>query len=282
MGNTWASDFARDFAPAAHLKYISQHVYPGGSGRDMTDAAAGRSKLLDPAMAQLYQTLHDSFVPAAVENNLPFRVDEANSAFLGGGKDVSNTFASALWGLDFLYWWAQHGATGINLHTGVKTTPDETTIQQGYDLFWQSSSGFKMHPLGYAVKAFDIGTHGKMIPLTLLFAKDTLNLTAYAVVTSDNELYFTVINKENGPDARDAAVTLDAGQGRTRAIALFLTAPHNDIATTSDITLGDGAIGPDASWSGNWTTLQAGSDAWRFILHLPAGSAAVVKCTTGQ
>ena len=51
-----------------------------------------------------------SFVPQAISNALPYRLEEVNNYFNGGATNVSNTFASALWGLDFMYWWAAHGA----------------------------------------------------------------------------------------------------------------------------------------------------------------------------
>ena len=44
---------------------------------------------------------------------------ETNS-FYGGGKDgVSNSFAAALWTLDYLLVLASYGCAGVNMETGV-------------------------------------------------------------------------------------------------------------------------------------------------------------------
>lgn len=59
-------------------------------------------------------------VRAAVEvahrRGLPFRVDELNNVSCGGAPGVSNTFASALWGLDTLFNMAKVGVDGVNIH----------------------------------------------------------------------------------------------------------------------------------------------------------------------
>src|SRR5947209_1525845 len=54
--------------------------------------------------------------------HLPYRIAECNSVFGGGKKGVSNTLASALWGLDFMFVLAEQGAAGVNFHTGGKAT----------------------------------------------------------------------------------------------------------------------------------------------------------------
>jgi hypothetical protein len=271
--SAWAGDFAKDIGTGGtHLKLISQHLYPGGNAEKMTDAAAGREHILSTEMIKSYQKSYDSFVPAAMAAKLPYRIEEANSVFHGGAKDISNSFASALWGLDFMYWWAEHGASGINFHTGVRTATDDTQIPGGYDLFWDSPSGFKTHPMGYAVKAFDLGSHGRIVPVTIGAAPADMNLTAYAVVSSTHELFVTIINKENGKSARDAEITLNLGPGSRHCRAITLRSPKNDIADLINTTLGDHSIAPDATWAGEWTDVPG------LTLNVPASSATIVRC----
>ena len=46
---------------------------------------------------------------------LRYRLTESND-YLTGVPGASNAFASALWALDHLHWWAAHGAAGVNFH----------------------------------------------------------------------------------------------------------------------------------------------------------------------
>jgi hypothetical protein len=279
QASAWAAEFAKDPRPAGHVKFITQHAYPGGDALTM-NADAGRQRLVNPVMIQRYQAMYDSFVPATIDSKLGFRIEEANSAFHGGAKDVSNTFASALWGLDFLYWWTQHGVQGVNFHTSVRVTTDVGQIPQGYDLFWKSPAGWGVHPLAYAVKAFEVGSHGSCVPVTIV-SKDEINLTAYAVTAENGDLYVTLINKENGPDGHDATVLVDAGATRITAAVQRLTSPNGDLAAKTGTTLGDAAIAADGSWTGQWTPVPASPEPGRFKVDLPACSAAVVRCGAG-
>ena len=54
---------------------------------------------------------------AARRHGVSMRVSEANSAICGGVAQVSNTFASALWGTDALFGFLKAGATSVNMHT---------------------------------------------------------------------------------------------------------------------------------------------------------------------
>ena len=48
----------------------------------------------------------------------PYRMDEGNSCFGGGRKDVSDAYASALWAADYILRVACAGFAGVNLHGG--------------------------------------------------------------------------------------------------------------------------------------------------------------------
>ncbi|MGH8022739.1 MAG: hypothetical protein ACRED1_04100, partial [Limisphaerales bacterium] len=114
----WARQFAQDFGKSGLLAFLTQHDYPGGNGARATNCAAARDRMLSPAWLAHYQKVYQRFGAAALANGLPFRFDEANSFYNGGARNVSDTFAAALWGLDYLHWWAAHGASGVNFHTG--------------------------------------------------------------------------------------------------------------------------------------------------------------------
>ncbi|MGA8042395.1 MAG: hypothetical protein WCA37_06285 [Terracidiphilus sp.] len=55
---------------------------------------------------------------AARSVGLPYRMSEGNSCWNGGQPGVSDTLASALWGLDAMLRFASLGCAGVNLHGG--------------------------------------------------------------------------------------------------------------------------------------------------------------------
>jgi len=271
----WSRQFADDFAKSGLIQYITQHDYPGGDSRRATNVVVARDKMLSPAWLDHYEKFYNAFAANALSNGLPYRYDEANSFYDGGAKDVSDTFASALWGLDLLHWWAAHGASGINFHTGDKVAARDMNKPCRYATFWTSSQGYNVHPIGYGIKAFDLGGHGNTLPLTI---SDTagLDLTAYAVRNDGGKLFVTIINKEHGADGRSADVAINAMGTGGRGQVIFLSVPNGDVAAKSGVTLGGVSIEDNGSWNGEWTPLKVnGTTPCRVIV--PAASAAVVQ-----
>src|SRR5207249_726675 len=160
------------------------HAYPGKSAEKVTDDAAARASMLSEAWHESYQAMHDAFVPAALANGLSFRLEEANSFFHGGAKNVSDSYASALWVLDFLHWWAAHDANGINLHTLDSLTSQGPESGCKYAVFRSASGGYSVRPMAYGIKAFDLGCHGRLVPVKSAGGK----INAYAVLGADRSL----------------------------------------------------------------------------------------------
>ena len=232
----WASDFAKDFAHDKRIAMVTQHQYPAGSGRVATNIVAACKKLLSTNLVTAFQKLYDNFVPAVLASGLQYRLEEANSYSNGGAAGSSDAYASALWGLDYMYWWATHGAQGINFHTGGYVD-GMRPAEAKYVVFWNSPEGFAVRPLGYAIKAFDLGGHGQLVPVSFQSNTNQINLTAYGVLSKEDRLHITLINKETDR-TRDASVTLAPGNSYTRGQVMFLTAPQNDITATAGVTLG--------------------------------------------
>jgi hypothetical protein len=274
--NFWSRDLVNDVGGETSprlLHLVTQHSYPGGNAQKLTDPAAGREMMLSPKIDESYQKFYDVFVPAAREHGLPYRLEESNSMFHGGASGVSNSFACALWGLDFAYWWAEHGAVGVNFHTGNHIVENERQIPGGYDTFWTTPNGFKVHPIGYALKAFSLGGHGRIVPAGMT-KPDDFNLVAYAIAGSNGQKYVTIINREIGEKAREATVELDGGG--VRAELVTLAAPRNDEAAIDGVTLGDSLINREGAWEGRWQAVQPVHEA-HFVIHVPPTSAVVVK-----
>jgi len=249
----WTGELVRDVGGTPMLKLVTQHSYPGGNATKVTNAAHARRILLSPEIDAGYEAFYATFAPAAIEKHLPYRLEEANSFFHGGAPGVSNSFASALWALDYLYWWASHDAAGINFHTNNAIVADEQKIPGGYDTFWAGPNGFKVHPIGYGEKAFTLAAPGgRLVPVKIAGANG-VNVVAYATLAADGTRYVTVINRESGEAGRAIAATTGMGDGASNAESLTLAAPNNDEAALTGVTLGGQMIGSAGNWNGRWT-----------------------------
>ena len=274
----WARQFMQDFGRSNHVVLITEHLYAGGAGGKVPTPEIGRDRMLGDtgisnSFPKAYQKLYDSFVPMALSNGLPYRLEEVNNYFNGGATNVSNTFASALWGLDFMYWWAEHHAMGLNFHTGDRVAAGYTLLPSKYTAFFSTTNGYMVRPLGYGIKAFDLGGHGRFVPVTMSGA-DHLNLRVHAVSGEDKNIYLTLINNEHGNSAKDVDVTIAPPLNAMEAI--YLTAPNGDVAATSGVTLGGAEIGNDGSWNGKWSPLESRTGS-RAVVHVPAATAVIVK-----
>ncbi len=274
----WASDFARDFGKSGLLDFVTQHAYFGGDSRKVADAGAARDAMLSPAWVDRYDGFYKAFAADAVSSGLRYRLEETNNFSEGGVDGASNSFAAALWALDYLHWWAAHGAAGVNFHNRrwilncvIYPAARSATGPAGE----AGAEEFNVRPIGYGIKAFDFGGHGNIVPLRIS-NPDHLNLTAYAT-RDGHRLAVTIINKEHAAgEHRSAAVTIDAQGLSDGAETMSLAAPDGDASAKAGITLGGGEIGRDGSWNGRWTPVEREKGSG-YRIDVPAATAVVLR-----
>ena len=268
---SWSRNFAQDFAATGRVAALVQHEYPGGNGAWFSGAIA-RDQLLSRAWLENYDRLYQSFATAAILRGLPYRLEETNN-FTGGAKDASDTFAAALWALDYLHWWAAHGAAGINFHN--RRWILNTTIYPVNTDDDGLKSGYEIHPIAYGIKAFDVGGHGRTAPVSITGNPDALNMTAYAVQQRDT-IFVTVINKKDfGDRPVDAKVSITLPAQCKTAATMFLVPESGALDAKTGITLGGAQIFSNA-WEGKWIPVPL-SGAARCAVNLPGGAAVVVR-----
>jgi len=177
-----------------------------------------------------------------------------------GGKDgVSNVFASALWGADYLFDLAENGVVGANFHGGFSTsnyTPIEFNDNQ-----------FTAMPLYYAMLLFHTVAQGKVVPVD---TNTNVNVIAHAVLGNDGALRLVIINKDANQTV-NAEISLGGLYGE--ALASRLTAPS--LESQTGITFAGSSVKADGTWSPieQETVNQNGSG---YQIVVPAGSAVVV------
>jgi hypothetical protein len=270
---SWAPMFASDERGSGRVALITQHYYVGGrpfigEGPEKIPVSTAIDHILSTNwVAGSYPALcARTLVPVRAED-LSYRLTESDD-YLKGIANASDSFASALWALDYLHWWAARGCVGVNFHN-TEWLKTDTVYFDG------ASQSYQINPKAYGSKAFELGSQGRMEPVAIENTSE-LNLTAYAVGETSN-LWVTIINKEHGTGARDAAVTILAQSfAPATAAVMSLTAPNGDAGATRGITLGGATITNNVPWQGNWTPLKLDKFG-QCSLIVSAASAALVK-----
>jgi hypothetical protein len=258
-GVAWVENFARDEGGDAAL--LTAHHYIAGQ-----DNPASTHALLLRDETRFQQNNLAKFQASAVKAGIPWRMSETATLYGGGKKGVSDSFASALWALDYLFVLASHGAAGANLQTGI----NHLGRLSYYSPLTDDQKGhYGAAPEYYGLLAFAQISQGDLVALDL--NKAGVNLTAYAVREEGGTISVAVINKDI---TRDAAVTI-SGASQGEAQAMRLAAPS--VSSLSGVTLGGAGVSADGRWGGvsEAVRIQGG----RALLTVPAASAALVTFT---
>jgi hypothetical protein len=265
----WMTRFAND--EGKDIRLLTAHHYITGQA----NPAATQEVML--AEEKKYQGALASFLAVMKATRLDWRMCETAS-FSGGGKDgVSNTYAAALWALDYLFVLASYGCAGVNMETGVN------------HLGWISnytpiSDDLKGHygaaPEYYGLLAFAQMPMGIMSPVTV--EANGVNLTAWSIpdIRRKGGRAVTIINKDGSQDADlsikgidmvgpDIKPNVEMKQGRV----MRLTGPA--LNARDGVTLGGVSVAADGTWTGakHEPVRVANNSA---SLHVPAASAALV------
>jgi hypothetical protein len=256
IATDWVERFAAD--EGHDLRLLTHHYYREGQSQRST-----MDKLLrpDPKLAAML----DRVDAASRSARVPYRICETNSFSGGGRPGVSDTFAAALWALDYLCVLAWHGAAGVNMETGV----NQLGFISSYSPIADDEHGhFTAAPEYYGMLAFAEGCRGECV--TAHYDPGAMDLTAYATVDSMGAATAVIVNKDVSTDAE---VHVAAGPRIGRARVMRLMAPSLDGKT--DVKLGGAAVAPDGRWQGRYESAHVAKGGCS--LHVPAASAAIVK-----
>lgn len=213
---TWTVPFAQ-IVTRKGLSLVTQHYYRG-DGHSSTSTAAN---LITPD-ANLPRCM-GLLSAASQSTGIPFRMGECNSYFNGGAMGVSNSYASALWVLDFLFGCAQGGAAGVNLHGGGKAN--------GYTPIADfNGTVVEARPEFYGLTMFAMAGQGTLCATSL--SAGSTNATAYAIKGATGVMNLVIVNK-------------DATQNLDMTISLPQSARSATLMTMSQLS--SGADGPSVT-----------------------------------
>jgi hypothetical protein len=280
-GVSWTERFAGDERNSGRIAEITQHHYVGADP-GTTTARQAIANMLSPewvtATTPGTQPAATAYTPCpwlwahnlapVAAAGLRYRMTEAND-YLTGVPGASNAFASALWALDYLHWWASHGAAGVNFHNKQWLVTDTIVPDPAVP------GGYAATPKGYAIKAFALACAGRVRPAQI-HNPAGINVTAYCIGGTAED-HVTIINKTHGAGATAAAVTIVPPRPGTQAAQVMtLTSGQPGDAAAASATLGGAPITADTPWGGQWQTLPARPGPG-ISLTVPAATATIVK-----
>lgn len=291
-GVSWTQQFTTDLKDSGVLVEALQHHYVWGSPgsttaqeaiddmlsrawNDSTEVASQPANNGGKADFHPYPFVYQHVLASVVASHVPYRMTEANDC-LHGVVGASNGYASALWALDYMHWWAAHHMAGVNFHNNP-WIPTDTIVPDPNPCPASGCGNYRVSAKAYGMKAFDLGSHG-YVESVMISNPDKVNLTAYAVGT-DQDQYVTIINKTHSTthDATSAAVTIELDgikPGKADYMVLTNGAPGNAEGLTA--TLGGASITNTASWQGKWIQLGRIVDG-KIKLTVESTTAAIVR-----
>ena len=197
-----------------------------------------------------------------------YRMSECNSFYNGGASGVSDSYASSLWVIDYLFNCAQGGAVGVNFHGGGDGS--------GYTpIADNDGSVVGARPEFYGILLFTLAGQGTLY--TSQISAGSLNVTAYAVKTSSG-LNLIVVNKDL---TQNLQLTVQLPRGASSATLLTMTqltsgAMGPDLSATSGVTIQGASVNPNGTFSpaAPYTLNPSGSE---LTCYVPALSAVLIQ-----
>jgi hypothetical protein len=173
-------------------------------------------------------------VSSAAAAGTPFVIAETNSASCSGLPGLSNTYAAALWAVDWVLLAAEKGATGIYFH-GVLTTACNS-----YTPICKTGTGvYVAEPVYYGLLFAHLLGTGQMLGTTVA---STADIAAHAV-TSGGKTSVVVENLSAAPSALTLKVPGVSG------IANVLNLTGGSLAATSGVKIQGAAVSPSGTFT---------------------------------
>jgi hypothetical protein len=260
----WTVPFG-ETVTSKQITLLTQHYYRGNG--QLPTSTAEFLITPDPRLEKELAALD----AAARQIGIPYRMAECNSYYHGGANGVSDSYASSLWVIDFLFDCALGGASGINLHGGGNGG-GYTPIADDHGRVVEA------RPEYYGLLLFTLAGHGELYTANL--SAGELNATAYAVKPSSGGLNLVVVNKDL---KQNLELTANLPHPARSASLLALTqlsggAAAPELLAHSGVTIQGAAVQPDGSFlpAPAYTVSTHKSE---IKCYVPALSAALIRVT---
>jgi hypothetical protein len=259
--STWTVPFG-ETVTKSEITLLTQHYYRANG--ELPTSTAAYLITPDPTLIANLAILE----AGAQTIGVPYRMSECNSFYNGGSSGVSDSYASSLWVIDYLFNCAQGGAVGVNFHGGGDG-PGYTPIADN------NGSVVGARPEFYGILLFTLAGQGTLY--TTQISAGSLNVTAYAVNTSGG-LNLIVVNKDLTQNLQLTAQLPQSASSATLQAMTQLTsgATAPNLSATSGVTIQGASVNPDGTFapSAAYTLNPSGS---QLSCYVPALSAVLIQ-----
>lgn len=221
---SWSAAWTAAYAAkeAGTISWVGQHYYPVGCTGLPHGLPAQVSYMLSPGLAAREATTLTVDVADARAGHVPLIMTETNTACYGGIAGLSNSYAAALWAIDYLLTGAEHGVHAMNFHGGLNSMTHCT----GYTVFCQTGTRyyFRPQPIYYGMLFAHLLGTGKFLPVKISSSSRAENLAAFALRPSHGGgLRLMVENL--GKDWATATLRVGAYRGAATVLRLSGSSP---------------------------------------------------------
>ena len=246
-------------------------------------------RLLSPEVRELEQASLRHYTRIAELIEIPFRLDETNTVSCGGVAGVSNTFASALWAVNYLATAMSMGVAGINLQGNPANCAGYTPLcaptsealaagalvaQPEWYALLLAKALIGERPLRTSIRSQrGLVPGASSAPAAPGGTASAPNVEVRTFMAGDGTLQFVAVD-DDPPGSRSVALRLQVGARFHGASILSLTAPSP--AALSGVRLGGQTVAADGSWSPPARLPRAANRAGVITVTLAPSSAALL------
>ena len=281
----WITRFGEQIPPLlpGKLSALTGHYYASGPPNDPS-VTIERLLRGNPKIAEEMKRI----MAVAQPRGLLYRMTEGNSCYRGGKPGMSDAFASALWGGDYMLELASLGSSGVNFHggsgaflsaslgdhtPGMDVSKKPQTMRAGYytPIRVEPGTPVKAMPIFYGIMMANQLAGGTLLDANL--NANGINATAYAARTAKT-IKVAIFNKDA---TQPLDLDIQSPQRIRSASAWRLEAPALD--ATEGVTLAGSEVDPQAHWSPS-ATERLKANGTSVQIHIPAASGALVLLET--
>jgi hypothetical protein len=247
----------------SEITLLTEHYYRANG--DLPTSTAAYLISPDPALIADLAILQAGIQTIGV----PFRMAECNSYWNSGAMGVSDSYASSLWVIDYLFNCVQGGAIGVNFHGGGDSAGYTPIANNG-------AAVIGARPEFYGILLFTLAGQGTLY--TTQIDAGSLNVTAYAVKATSGLLSLIIVNKDLTQNLQLTAQLPATVNSATLLAMTQLTtgAAAPNLSATSGVTVQGASVNPDGSFSpaAAYTLDPSGT---QLSCYVPALSAVLIQ-----
>lgn len=214
---TWPAAYAA--TEAGTIKYFGIHFYPLPCGLNGQTPAERATQLFSQSQIAREIWWFDWAKADANTAKADLWMDEVNTACGGGDPGLSDTFASALWIVDYLLLGAEHGVSGMNIEGGLGSCKE---YQDSYSPLCEvSTNEYMALPIYYGMIFTHMLGTGNLLPVTVSGGNSTGDIAAFALRSSTGTISVIIENFSKNQEV----IKLSVPGTSSNASVLHLTAP---------------------------------------------------------